>query len=219
MFASASDLLPRLLPDVPGCPDEFAIFTLRDSMREVFRATQIWQFDLPAIDIVSGQRQYPLVTGLADPQPEVCRIEWVKISKVAVNPSRFVGPMSDPSQYTLVGITNSPFFALQFDPQYTPQSSVTGGLNIRVRLVPAPDADNPPAFYLGKVFQAIVSHAAWKLNEMPGRKWSNAARSTLLRRRYMRDLSDLKYLDITQGLPASPRGYGDQYIGIRDQSP
>lgn len=54
------DMLPWVLPDVPGCPDTLAVHHLRDAARDFCLRTLAWRVTLPAITSVVGVSTYDL---------------------------------------------------------------------------------------------------------------------------------------------------------------
>src|SRR5574343_1008930 len=102
MISTVADLLPRLLPEVPGCPENYASLVLRDAVREVCRISQIWTKELAAINLVATTASYALDPDVtAGTEPEVLRIISAKRSGIEI----------PTAQYRLVRSASAPYFS------------------------------------------------------------------------------------------------------------
>lgn len=181
MITAYSDLLPYVIPELPGCSLAMASQALQRAGRRFCSDTEVWQKDLAAIDLVASQAQYGLdpaeVTDAADaqPEPEVRSIIWLKIS----------GSVQDVSTYDLVAYTGAtptpplakPAFAVQFGTNYIPQTSSTGTLTLRVALSPDWSSTHISSYVLSRHGLAIASGALFDLMTLAGAAFFNGTRA------------------------------------------
>lgn len=205
MVSTVADILPRLLPEVPGCPDNYATLVLRDAVRDTLRFTEVWTKELTAINLVASTATYnlnPAVTAVAATEPEILRIVSAKVSGTEVNPAG----------YKLVGITGSPYFALTFNTGYIPTAAVTSGLVVTVALAPNATSESTPVFELNKIYEAVIALASSRLLAETGKKYSNPSMHVIRRRQYWRAVNDLIYQRLTGRVAASPQASGVPFL-------
>ena len=53
-----SDLLPKVLPSVPGCPQPLAIQHIRDAAVRVCERTLAWRYVQPKFNLTPGVHEY-----------------------------------------------------------------------------------------------------------------------------------------------------------------
>jgi hypothetical protein len=144
--------------------------------------TEVWRKELAAIDIVASQTQYGLdpaeVTDAesAQPEPEIRKLVWAKIS----------GSVQDAATYELVKYTGAavsgtyaqtPQYAVEFLEDYVPTSAITGGLEVKVVLVPNWNSSYISDFILSAYGFPIAAGAMADMMLMPGKPWYNPDRA------------------------------------------
>jgi len=171
-------LLDEVLPDVPGCPRALALDKVREKAREFFRRTGIWLH--PAftdIDIVIGQRDYPLV-----PVEPLDETSIVGVVQVWITGTR-IYKRSRPEL-----IRSYPNFVTQAGPRPvhyyweldnvvtlfpTPTVEIDGGLQVLAIQAPKIDATVFPDAYYADWRSYIASGAKYELMRIPKKPYSD----------------------------------------------
>lgn len=181
MITAYSDLLPYVIPELSGCPEPMITQALQRAGRRFCTDTEVWQKELTAMNIVASQAQYGLnpaeVTDIvgAQPEPEVRKIAWVKISDAqqevyTYKLAKYTGAAS-------VSPAQTPQYALEFYEDYVPDTAITAGLVVKVVLIPNWSSSYISDFVLSGYGDAIGSGALSDLLMMPGKPWFNPNRA------------------------------------------
>ena len=184
MLTAYSDLLPTMVPELPGCSEAMITQALLDAGRTFCTETEVWQKELAAINIVASQAQYGLdpaeVTDVsnAQPEPEVKKISWVKISDAqqevyTYKLAKYTGAaLSAPAQ--------TPQYAVEFLTDYVPDTAISAGLVVKVVLAPNWNSSYISSYVLSGYGQGIAALAKQNLMLMPGKRWYNPSRANYL---------------------------------------
>ena len=186
MIASVSDILPLVLPHVPGCRDDFANMAVRTAIREFLARSEVWQKTLTAISLVASTQAYDLNPDTsAGAEPEIRRVVWAQRTTATSS----TGPVIDHRIYTLVGKVASPYYQFRFHDDHIPTASVTSGLTVKVVLVPQENTDTVPDFELTRWVDGIAAKAAAYLKQMPGRRWTDLAGVAIQEDKFRREVA------------------------------
>jgi hypothetical protein len=181
MITSYSDLLPYVIPELSGCPEPMITQALQRAGRRFCTNTEVWQKELTTMDIVASQTQYGLdpaeVTDAvgAQPEPEVRKISWVKISDA--QQEVYTYKLAKYTGAALVSPAQTPQYALEFLEDYVPDTAITAGLVVKVVLIPNWNSSYISDFVLSGYGDAIGSGALVDLMMMPGKPWFNHNRA------------------------------------------
>lgn len=164
--AEYADLLPRMLPEVPGVDENLALHHLRQAGRHFFKQSQGWVLELPSMNIVEDQRAYVL----APPYD----VEILLVYQVRINSADGVsrgqkGTKLDESYW-------------EFDPsvdqltlayQAKPSADITSGLEVDILAAPRVlDSAIDPAM-IGRYQDGILGYALYTLKSQSQERWSD----------------------------------------------
>ncbi len=194
-----SDFLPFVLPEVPGCPNDYALFQLKNSARQFFDETWAWRQVLDDIDVVPGQASYDLDSGIINDAAEVRVICAVLLDNQPI----------DLRAYSLEPKASAPFHQITFSDRHIPQS---GTLKIEVALVPRPNTDAIPDEFLNRYFEGIRTTALYNLLSMPNNKWYHQPSAERYRKASVREEVAARRDNVTRHKDASIRGSGRDWI-------
>ena len=157
MLTTFNAMLPYLMPDVPGCPENMALHALRAAAREFCGRTELWKKELVEIDVVADQQLYSLDPDVtAGVEPEIRRIDKVKL----------YGALMPIDRYDLVEYTSgTPATAqsLRWDDAHIPATAAVDGLIVTAILVPDWATDALPDILMTRWGDGIVAKAAFDL--------------------------------------------------------
>lgn len=189
-----SDILPQLLPDVPGCPDITAINALRNAAIEYCRFTRSWTRTLAPVALVDNQSVYAM-TAPVDARVAGVISAWVRgrevlpktMSQVAMLvPNWLVATAEVPNYFN----SNTDTITLQVFP--TPLNALGAPLTLRVVLAPSLTAQNVDDGIANDHFEALLAGARARLMVVPQRAWTNLPLAKY-------------YLDMFEGMKADAR--------------
>jgi hypothetical protein len=159
-----SDLMPYLVPELPGVQPGVLANAIRTGAREFCALTGAWWKDLTAINVVAAQRDYDLAAGLPT-DSEILSIRWLKVDDAVQDPSRF---------YLLEAAT------LRFVDDYIPAKASTGGLKVSVSLRPNMDDDALPGWIMDRWHEALVAFILVPLLADTGKPYGKTGRLAFL---------------------------------------
>jgi hypothetical protein len=200
VVSSISDFLPFVLPEVPGCPEDYALFQLKNSARQFFDETWAWRKTLDPIPVVNGQDSYDL-----DPDVDIADDPEVRI----ITSVRIDNQELDLRSYSLEPMGIDPFHQITFTEGHAPTS---GTLVVGVALVPRPNTDIIPAEFLNRYFEGIRTTALYNLLSMPNNKWYHRDAAERYRKASVREEVAARRDNVTQQHDASIRGDGRDWI-------
>lgn len=155
LIRKMSDLIPKMLMDVPRCEEGLLFRTLREQAREFCEMTEAWRIELRAINIVTDQVEYTL------PVPWDASIH--RIILVTINDIERVD-----TQYDLEDERK-----LILDDSIKPTEDITDGLEVEVVLRPHESTDDYPEAFFDRWHSAIVAGAKATLLNQPKKPWTN----------------------------------------------
>lgn len=171
---SFSDLLDLLVLEVPGCPTALLTQQLQQATRKFCEESEAWREKLAAISLVAEDVTYTLTPTYTCEIRRILEV-WIRTADDVTNGND--GTLQGYDKYTFDPLTK----VLTLDDSIEPQESITGGLVVKVALVPYLKTDVHTALIAGGVTAAflnlwaepIMAYAKWSLMRMPGKAWTN----------------------------------------------
>lgn len=149
-----SDLFPRILPHVPGCPEPLVEDVVRQTAIAFCRETKVWEEQLENVYPVAGITKYAL--NLPD-ETSVLSIASAVQGKTSTDEGESLTP------------TLNVFNALTFDSSMSPDN---GPIEVRAILKPSEDSSGMPDRIGYGYDTAIIHGAIASLVVMPKKDWS-----------------------------------------------
>lgn len=168
MISNYSDLLPLVVPELPGCPEPLILQSLRQAGRDLCGESEAWR-DTIEMNIVASQSDYVLVP-IWD--AEIRRIIEVRVGGTT-------SAEISPSLYEFTPSTNT----LTLDSE--PSAALTDGLVVKVALVPTLFANELAGWFMERWNEGVVAGCKAMLMLMPGKKWTNQP----LSQKYLHDFA------------------------------
>lgn len=160
-----TELIPDVLDEVPGATDVEISLALRSTIRRFLDKTEMWQEELPDLDVIADQRTYmPTIPY----DVNIKRILWMRVKTATTDD--FDDLTDYPEDYYDL-IEDNQIYFLKDD--YAPDTAVTDGIRIKAVLVPLMDSlDIPERIYndWGDVF---VAGAKAQLCRSPNKPYTN----------------------------------------------
>lgn len=169
MSRKLQDLLPRMVVDLPGCPEELIYLELRAAWRRFARHSGAVR-ERRFYPTVAQQRRYPIASQYG--------AEILYVSGVWVRSAEDVAQDRDGNQLTGLGYSKTRTLGGQDVLQlaYAPSESVQGGLVVEMALLPVVKPDADELGELGNAFEDdVVAGALAQLAGQGGKKWSSKA--------------------------------------------
>lgn len=208
------EFLPKVLPFVPGVPDEVAEDAIRIKAIELCRRARVWRVELDAIDIVANVYLYDLNPGDG----------MVVTDVVGAELSRLPFPMKTPDMLTdawpgwKTATAQSPScFYLENDRQIRvvaiPLLAAVGAITIRAAIKPAVDSDGIEQMIFEEYQETIGHGAVAHLLSIPNKAWTDGVESEKRERRYLNGITSArtrarKSFMSGSSLAARPREFG-----------
>jgi hypothetical protein len=168
-----SELLPDVLPDVPGAPRGLAIRRIRDAAIEFCRETQIWEEELDPIRIREGVLDYDI----EGDQLECAEIDAIRrVERFTDNDSlrerKREAEMFPFQDYQLARDDQDAKFIIRL--LASPSSTMDGRLMLLlVGLRPSRTADSINDRIFDDWYDALAHGAKFKLMQIPGKEYTN----------------------------------------------
>lgn len=190
-----ADLIPRMVRDLRGVSFEKsdAVLALKDAGRKFCNESGAWYADLTAIDVVAEQQEYTLSTSFPAQFKAIKTLRLLTESEVAAGDE---GGLVDPSYYRL----NLPA-TLHFNTGHIPATAVTGGMVVKVVLVPQLDTEELPEWMISRWGEGIIGWAMYTIL-----RTFDVNKAALFRAQYYDALNEALVEsedDIKPGLPGS----------------
>ncbi|WP_070988474.1 hypothetical protein [Halofilum ochraceum] len=197
------DLLHRVRPQVPGCPEDVAIDALRVAAEQLCRQSHLWQEKLPAVSIYSkiGDYQLPAPMHTRVVSPLTVHVEgrllehrhkgeldqWHRDWRDRLAPEPHFWTMNSPDEVVIVP---------------KPEGDKIDALVATASLEPADgEADLPGWFH--QYATCLKEGALAELKEIPGKPWSDPKMMQLHQRRFDREVARARY-DVSRGFSDRP---------------
>lgn len=171
-----TDLTGETLPSLPGCPVDILTNYIRNAAIEFCDKTLIWQYDIPAIDVVANTATYALTA------PTGATV--AKIVKVTFNGQQELYPVDNDYLVRKYGDwtiqSGGPRYVTQIPPDLThailvpnPSDSTVAALKVRVALKPT----RASTFFdsnIAESYATDIAHGAISmLASVPGKPYFN----------------------------------------------
>src|SRR5574343_180319 len=203
------DLLPYLLPEVPGVPDDLAKQAIMRAANEFCVESGIWNEIQDPIPLISGVNEYEVDTpssaqivtikSIWTPSRELVPVTMGRLQEYMPNWQTAQG--SDPVYY------NAPndFSVIRVYP--IPIIATGTSLNITIRAIYAPDqfGSTIPKFLADRNLDEVLAGAKFRLMQMPGKAWSNPALAATNRAVFDDGIIKAKVADFHERVGGSPR--------------
>lgn len=159
-----ADLLPEVMPDVPGCPRATAIERLVAAARQFARDSLVWDVEIDRIQVARDQGEVSLFS------PTDGKVEAITSAEIDSKP---VAHRWDGENLTLS------------------EQHPAGLLIVRAALMPLKTATTLPV-PLARWPEPIVDYARSRLLSMPRQEWTNLELGLAFRRQYEDRLADAR---------------------------
>lgn len=175
MSTAITSWLPRIQPQVPGCPNPVIKKYLIDVLRDFCEETQLWENnELTAISLVADQADYALSSLSGD----IVAIDSAEIDEVPIKPITLFELNSQFHNWRHT-TTRRPLNYLQTASSsnitlvYTPSEALTDGLVVWVSLKPLETATTVEDFLWKEYRDAIANGTVGMLKMVDGMPWSD----------------------------------------------
>lgn len=175
MSTAITSWLPRIQPQVPGCPNPVIKKYLIDVLRDFCEETQLWENNqLTAISLVADQADYALSSLSGD----IVAIDSAEIDEVPIRPITLF-ELNSQIQNWRHTTTRRPLSYLQTASStnitlvYTPSEALTDGLVVWVSLKPLETATTVEDFLWDEYRDAIANGTVGMLKMVDGMPWSD----------------------------------------------
>lgn len=170
-----NDYMARLIPDLPGCPQNIIMQQLQQTMRDICLDSEAWMEIGNPIDLVTGTAKYNLLPAF-DFEVDIHRLLEVQIQDNIIYPDR----------YELI------------DQQYieledVPTSNITDGLVVKAVLVPTYTAERMSPTFMNRYAKGIMAGCKSTLQLQPKKPWSNPDLGIMNKKIYEDDVSRSVY--------------------------
>lgn len=207
-MAAHDDILPLVLVDAPGCPEQVAVLALNRAAAEFCSRSLVLQEYLDPVAVVPGEWRYELYLP--------ARMTLAVLQSVRLD-GRELTPVNDargrrqwgehhgpPTHYGLL----TGWREIALDP--TPQAA--GELTLLAALAPALTATSLPDLVVNRHFEALIAGAMAHIKQMPNQAWSDPHGSQIALGRF-RQLIDEARIENEYGraigsLRVTPRRFG-----------
>jgi len=180
------DIYPYVMPELPKCPKGMVLQAFRFVLREFLHRSQVYEYDLEAIDIVDGTTEYAIASPLAN--TDIDAVVEVKHQSRVLNPMR---EWTVPFAKDVVILVNEP------------SEDVTDGLEIKVCLITLLTADTiAPRLFTDWVDDWAAGVKA-RLMIQPKKAWTNPQLAAEYHRQYWSGIRQATNIRIKQGTPAT----------------
>jgi len=171
-MADYTDFVKYIHPDVMGCPEIAITDAVRDSIITFCEETHIWVGDEIAVDIVKGQRTYPLTS---TPDEYIFNVDKViyngyTLSPTSVNELESAFPEwrrfeSDP--------TNFYYYRQAINLVGLPAKDETGALIVQPVVRPTRTSSTVPDWMFEEWVDGVAAYAKYKLHSMSNKPWTD----------------------------------------------
>ena len=172
-----SDLVNRLSPSVPGCPQPVVVNYVRDSCIEVCERTLGWRYLQPDIRLTPGVYDYPFEIPA---NTEVHGIITASINGIKITPATLERVVARFPKYpsSVVADRGSPQFVTHIDADtfyvaLAPNDDVSYDVRMLVALKPLRTATGMDETTMDDLENAIVHGALQHLLTLPERTWTD----------------------------------------------
>lgn len=172
-----SVMLPEVQPYVHDCPRLLAENAIRNAAIEFCHKTQLWRYDVPAADIIAGTAVY---TPTVPANTVLVEILWVwrqdtmlpaKSDDELMRLFRMFDWRTEPG--TPIYHNRQSASTIQLVP--APNTTITGGLTMRVALAPARAATTVDADIVERFTEVIAKGAIARLLKLAGQPFFDPA--------------------------------------------
>lgn len=208
-----SSFLPRIMPQVPSCPEPLVESMVRESAITFCERTRFWRQDLAPMNVVANQADYtlslPADTALVQPLR-------VLVEDVPLEPK--TPAMLDVEVAEWQTMTGRPFCYYLKDMRrtltlvYTPDQPIANGLRVSVALKPSQTASTVEQAFLEEAWEHVAAGALAILYAMPLKPWTNTRKADEQRALFERAIAGYNVEAATGSVKAAMRVVA--YYGI-----
>lgn len=178
------ELTTRVIMQCSGLEKSGALFALKRATRLFFQRTEAWQYALDAIDLVAEQRSYSIIP---DRSALVVRILEVRLLSTEEIASGFEGSITPGQFYEF-----TPPSTLVLNDQIKPHAAVTGGLKVKIVLIPNLESVEVDEQVFNRYGEAIIAKAIYDLKGEAKKPWSDPAGRMDWQAEYLRGISNAR---------------------------
>jgi hypothetical protein len=170
-----SDLLPYLLPEVPGAPEALAKQAIMRAANDFCWETGVWNEIQDPISVVDGVNEYDLdapsgaqivtIKSIWMVNRELVPVTMERLQEVIPNWQEAQG--SDPAYYNCA----TDYSTVRIYP--IPMGANSAKMTIRAIYTPNQFGSTLPQFLVDKFLDEILAGAKSRLMIMPGKSWTN----------------------------------------------
>ena len=188
-FTNYTDFVARMISELPMVSPQIILQEMQKAGVQFFKASGVWTQFLPVMNIVANQAAYTLTM---PSMSQLFQIEQVVLNYTpTVNPFDTIPPLDSMNYYISDDQTQ-----LIFHTTSIPSVSVTGGMQIRVMLIPTWDATGVPSCFVNRYSEGLMARTKYNLFSMSRKPWSdpkNAQRALVDYNKEMSEASRDKY--------------------------
>lgn len=153
-----SDLIPQLVPELPGCPQGVLMQALRQAGRDFCRMTEAWQ-ETVTEDVTKDKTVYDIV-----PYGDgyIHRITDLRINGISQDTDRY--NLTADWEITLVNAS---------------QEDITDGMEVDMVLRPGVDANELTELFFDRYAEAIKARTLYLLTKQSNKTYSNPEQAKL----------------------------------------
>lgn len=164
--------LPWVLPHAPGAPEIACVQELRRAAVEFCQRAPVWRHEPSAVDVVANQSEYaiPLPTDAGCSKVLSASYNGKALDGVTVD------RLAEEEDWDTVTGTPSAYFMTDPDTVRLwpiPDEALTGGLKLRLSLMPSRTCSAVPSFLFAQYVDGISYGALERLLIAPGKSYSN----------------------------------------------
>ena len=184
-----SDLLPFILPELPGCSDPLAEQHIRSAVIDFCAQSKLWRVAQDPIGVYAGQAEYDidLPTGTSLVQIMSCLVDGAPISPTSSDQLDADYPrwqkVGGRAQWFLQFVPTSFFIAP------VPDTSIESGITMMLSVKPSRASAGFPDWIADQYHDALVAGAKARLMRQAGRPWSNPQQAMFEQAIYDRGIS------------------------------
>lgn len=200
-------LLPYLLPEVPGVPDSLAIQAIMRTANDFCWETGVWSEIQDPISVIDNINEYDLEAPTGGQIVTIKSIWMVNRELVPVTMERLQELIpnwqeakgSDPAYYN----SATDYATVRIYP--IPLGANKAKMTIRAQYAPDQFGTYLPPFLVDKFLDEILAGAKARLMQMPGKSWTNPALAGANQAYYNEGITKAKVFTAHDKVAGSPR--------------
>lgn len=167
-LSKLTDLLPKLVGRLTGCPPVLIISTMHDIARDFCRETGVLRMPLGPFDFVADQSDYRIEMPIL---ASILHVHKVFVNDLEQHPTSYM-IYPDADMYQMIRFASTPTLA------------VTDAWTVDVSMIPDEGCDEYPLAFLQQWSHAIVAGTLAEIMADDGKRWANATMAGMNMQKY-----------------------------------